>query len=169
MAKQKDVHWNGKISAKDFEIPDEIFAAVQKMGEDVLRSHIETDIYGVDQRVENGWCRPVVGGLEGQTESATYERRHELPSTVYSEREGDVVYVNAYGEANTPLFGYGVFTSVQPGSFLELLERGNLGFLTQRTRYAPSFPRPALSNAQAEVDSKPFKDKIQKLFDDYYR
>lgn len=142
------------VDGLDMEIPTAAIAEIRKLGEEVLRRHIETNIYGVDKRGSGTWVH-----------GTTYSRRHALPATVYSYVAGNTVYVTASGAPSTPIRNGASFDSSEPGSFLGLLESGNLGFLTRTSRYAPGFPRPAVSNAQAEVDGSAFQAQIEKILE----
>lgn len=106
--------------------------------EKILEKHVEEDIYGVDPRGPHSWY----GGL--------YPRRHNIAKNIKSEIDGNgVLHVTSTEEANAPARGW---HSSGPGGFLELFEVGNMGFLK---RHGKSFPRPAVTRAQKEVDSSP--------------
>lgn len=152
MAKAKDIDWAGELKESDLEISKAAIAEIKRLGEDLLKRHIETSIYAIDRRGENSWVH-----------RKKYERRHQLPETVRSYVEGNYVWITADGEPNTPIGKNSTFVSAEPGAFLGLLESGNLGFLTKTRRYAPKFPRPVLKNAQKEADSAAFRDQVEKI------
>ena len=155
MAKDRDIEWGDDLSELAVDISDAAVRKIMDLGEEVLRRHILSDIYGVDRRGEHSWVH-----------RKKYERRNNLPNTVYSYREGDVVWITASGEPDTPVRKNATFVSAEPGAFLALLESGNLGFLTRRSpKYMPLFPRPAIRNAQAEVDSEAFQQRIKQIIE----
>ena len=125
-------------AAVETELTKILIADVASIAEEILESHIHSDIYGVDYRINGGW----VGG-------ETYQRREQLPSTVYSEMEDkSTLVVSANGSPNTPIIkGHSVYGD--GGGFLKLLEKGPWGI------YRHGFPRPAVTLAQREIDSSP--------------
>lgn len=132
--------------------------AIAKLGEDLLSLHISKDIYGVDIRGANTW-----GGLK-------YPRRYQLDEEVYSYLEGTTIIVTTRGAPSPSVVGRkggSPFYDIEQGGFLAMLNDGNLGFLTNNpergTRYGASFPRPAITNAQAVVDSPAFQQKIKAI------
>lgn len=93
--------------------------------EDILRKHIERDIYG-------------------KYSPTQYERRNSLTQNIVSKMLSDnEMLVTAIAQPNKPAHGW---VSSGDGAFLYMLEKGNLGW------WRKEFPRPAISNAQNEVD-----------------
>lgn len=94
--------------------------------EEILRKHIASDIYGA--------YSPNV-----------YDRRMSLMNSIKSQMISDSeLLVTAIAQPNKPAHGW---HSSGDGAFLHMLETGNLGW------WRKGFPRPAISNAQREVDS----------------
>ena len=77
----------------------------------------------------------------------TYSRRHVLEGSVYSRKEGEGRYLVTSDASASPSVvpGYS-FSPRGAGSFLALLESGNMGI------WRGGFARPAVGNAQKEVD-----------------
>lgn len=94
--------------------------------EEILRKHIEMDVYGAyDPKV--------------------YTRSNSLTANVRSMLiADDELLVTSTAVPNTPHVGW---HSSGDGSFLYMLEVGNLGW------WRKGFPRPAIHNAQREVNS----------------
>lgn len=105
--------------------------------ERILFEHIESDIYGAYTPKEYGW----IGG-------ETYRRRNSLISRMasYHEINGTTMMVTSAAEPENlwsgSVSGY--------GAFLAILENGDMGAWTDAT--GRRLPRPAISNAQKEVD-----------------
>lgn len=94
--------------------------------EDILRKHIESDVYGA--------YGPSV-----------YQRRMSLVNNIRSQMISDnELLVTSIAQPNKPANGW---HSSGDGAFLYMLEAGDLGW------WRKGFPRPAISNAQREVDS----------------
>lgn len=94
--------------------------------EEILRKHIESDIYGAYN-------------------PKTYTRSNSLTANVRSMLISDnELLVTSTAVPNTPHVGW---YSSGDGAFLYMLEVGDLGW------WRKGFPRPAISNAQREVDS----------------
>ena len=115
---------------------------VAKYMEDVLREHIYSDIYDVNEPGENMWVN-----------HTTYQRRYALPRNVrsYINKKGNIVRVTSTAVARSPILGGGSRWGA-PGAFLNMLQEGNMGFLSTRTHYG-YFPRSALANAQHEIET----------------
>ena len=110
---------------------------------DIVKKHIASDIYGVYSPKEGAW----VGGT-------TYKRRMSLlsSSNMYHELQdgGETLMVTSRATPSPAIkVGYS-FHNRRPGAFLSLFEAGNFGFLNDTSAY--HFPRPAITNAQAEID-----------------
>lgn len=93
--------------------------------ENILRKHIEKDVYKA--------YAPRV-----------YKRRDSLTSTVTSGMiSSNELLVTATSQPNKPASGW---VSSGDGAFLYMIEKGDLGW------WRKGFSRPAISNAQREVD-----------------
>lgn len=105
--------------------------------EEILRKHIQSDIYDAYTPQPGAW-------VDGET----YERRHVLENSITSEIvDGDTLFVTSVAAASDPIVEGYEFTSKYPGAFLEMLASGNMGI------WRSGFARPAVENAQAEVDN----------------
>lgn len=114
---------------------------IAPVAKDILKKHIQADIYDVYTPTTNGW-------VNGQT----YKRRHVLEGSIYHSfiAEDEILVTSNATASKSIIRGYS-FHNRRPGSFLKLLEVGNMGFLGDCT---PKFkyPRPAVRNAQTEID-----------------
>lgn len=123
---------------------------------EILKQHIYTDIYQVYTPVSGGWVN-----------GTTYKRRRNLPNSLYSivksDGDGVLAFVTS-DESFTPIIkGHHFDNNCNPGAFLEMLEKGNMGI------WKIGFPRPAVSNAQKEIDtSYAIKEAIQKGLDSIF-
>lgn len=107
-------------------IRDILMNDVAPVVEDILAKHIEHDIYGAYTPVG-------------------YERRYSLTKSIVSKMiNGNTLLVTSIAQPNLPHTGW---VSSGDGAFLAMLENGDLGW------WRKGFPRPAVSNAQKEVDS----------------
>lgn len=91
---------------------------------DILLSHIRKDIYDAYQ-------------------PSFYKRRYSLLSEgniMYKMIDDNTLFVTSTAQPNGK-------RGFEPGGFLQMLEEGNLGWWKQ------GFARPAISNAQKEIDS----------------
>lgn len=94
--------------------------------EEILRKHIESDIYG-------------------SYSPQRYVRRMSLLNSIQSQMISDnELVVTATAQPNRPANGW---HSSGDGAFLYMLEVGDLGW------WRKGFPRPAIRNAQREVDN----------------
>lgn len=103
--------------------------------EDILRKHIQDDIYGAYS-------------------PTSYVRRGSLTGTITSRMiADDELLVTAISQPNAPAHGW---ASSGEGAFLYMLEVGDLGW------WRKGFPRPAISNAQKEVDASAAVERAKK-------
>lgn len=111
---------------------------VAPVATEILKRHIEQDIYGAYTPAENGW----VGGQ-------TYERRNSLLNSPFHKRfvGKNEILITSSARPSPPVIKGSVFEYRQPGAFLEMIERGNMGI------WKKGFPRPAVSNAQNEINN----------------
>ena len=112
--------------------------------EDILSAHIESDIYGVYSPKPNGWVH------------GTYHRRHALTGAIQSTFSGGVLSTTSTAAPSPSITGAGTWGSAQ-GAFFDLLASGNMGL------WRGGFARPAIPQAQAEVDAS--ADVLDRLFE----
>jgi len=115
---------------------------VAPIAKEIVRKHIETDIYGVYTPVENGW-------VDSAWTRATYERRYSFlkrGAIYYSFSKPDEILITSDAKVSPPVVKGWSFRHRYPGAFLKLLETGNMGI------WKAGFPRPAIGNAQKEID-----------------
>lgn len=112
---------------------------VAPVAEDILKKHIKSDIYDVYTPKEHGWVN-----------GTTYERRNILKDSVVSFLQGsNTLMVTSKKEVTaSPAVVKGwSFHNRYQGAFLKLIESGNTGI------WRNGFPRPAVSNTQAEFET----------------
>lgn len=130
---------------------DEIVRSVAPEVEAILLKHIESDIYDSYTPREGAW----VGGT-------TYQRRHVLEGGIKStlEADGTLLTTSDAPAGQSVVKGY-MFSNANSG-FLQLLESGHMGI------WKNGFARPAVSNAQKEVDGSArikaiFRDGVKRM------
>lgn len=114
---------SGDALARDILLHD-----VAPVATEILLKHIEKDIY-------NAYS------------PSFYTRRYSLVSdgNIYTKMIDDnTLFITSVAQPNKPHTGW---SSQGPGSFLQMLEEGNMGW------WKKGFARPAISNAQHEVDN----------------
>lgn len=134
--------WEGLTDAVQRKCATILDKAVAPIAKEIVRKHIETDIYGAYTPKENGW-------VNSDGEPATYERRKLLLSrgAIYHEFSApDEIMVTSKVTASPAVVKGWSFRNRYPGAFLKLLEVGNMGI------WRGGFPRPAIGNAQKEID-----------------
>lgn len=121
-------------------------AAIEE-GKNVLYKHIQSDIYGAYTPKPGGW----VGGT-------TYARRNSLSkgSLIAINEPDGTITITSTAVPGTPV-GRGSISS-EPGSLLKLIESDKHGL------WRGGFPRPAVSNAQSEIDGGALMIAIEKAF-----
>lgn len=128
------------------EIIDEAqMGVVIEEGKNVLYKHIQSDIYGAYTPKPGGW----VGG-------STYVRRNSLSKgslVAINEPDGTITITSTAVPGNP--VGRGSISS-KPGSLLQLIEGDRHGL------WRGGFPRPAVDNAQKEIDSGALMSAIEK-------
>lgn len=128
------------------EIIDEAqMGAVIEEGKNVLYKHIQSDIYGAYTPKPGGW----VGGT-------TYARRNSLSkgSLIAINEPDGTITITSTAVPGDPV-GRGSIRK-EPGSLLQLIEGNRHGL------WRGGFPRPAVSNAQKEIDSGALMSAIEK-------
>lgn len=107
--------------------------------EEIVLRHIHDDIYSVYKPKPGRWVN-----------GTTYERRYSLldKRNMYHEMQdnGRTLMVTSVAKASPSVVKGYSFHNRRPGAFLSLLESGNMGI------WFGGFPRPAISNAQREID-----------------
>lgn len=132
--------WEDLVNATEQAASDILMTDVAPVAEDILRKHIETDIYGAYTPIDGGW-------FAGRKYESAYERRHVLENNIRSELENPTTLMTtSYATANQSLVPGYHFVNRYPGAFLQLLESGHMGI------WSRGFARPAVSNAQREID-----------------
>lgn len=147
--------WESMNQAAQDICGDILMKYVAPVMEDIVKQHIRDDIYGVYTPIPNGW-------VNGET----YQRRHVLEHSMYKELQGrnnDTVMVTSIASPSKSVVRGYSFHNRRPGMFLKLLEGPNMGI------WRNGFPRPAISNAQKEIDnSKEIQSAIQNGIDKYF-
>lgn len=132
--------WDGLVTAIDGSISDILLNDVAPVAEDILRKHIERDLYGA-YAPKNG------GYFAGRYFETAYNRRHVLENSILSEMESTTsMIVTSNATANQSLVPGYSFSNRYPGAFLQMLESGNMGI------WQNGFSRPVISNTQKEID-----------------
>lgn len=128
-------------NAVDKAAVDILTTDVAPVAEDILRKHIQKDIYEAYTPKENGW-------ISTDGHRTTYERRYDLGEAVTSYMSGDhTLMITSRAKASPAVVKGYRFRDKYDGAFLELLESGHMGI------WRKGFPRPAVSNAQKEIDN----------------
>lgn len=119
---------------------------VAPIAKKIVKEHIKTDIYDAYTPKENGW-------VTKDGKPTTYERRmlffkrdgifHKFTNT----RMDEIIVTSNVTASPAVVKGWSFHTHGRPGSFLKLLESGNMGIWTK------GFPRPAISNAQEDINT----------------
>lgn len=127
--------------------------SVAPIAKDIVRKHIETDIYGAYTPKYNGW-------VSSDGVPTTYKRRQLLLSSgaIYHKfSAADEILVTSDATASPAVVKGWSFHNRYSGAFLKLLETGNMGI------WRGGFPRPAIGNAQKEINKSPqIKSVIQR-------
>lgn len=138
--------WESLVSAVDAKATQILQRDVAPIAEDILKKHIKSDIYDVYTPKQNGWVN-----------GTTYQRRHVLEQAVTTTvQDKHTILVTSTATASPAVLSGWSFHNRYPGSFLKLLEAGNMGI------WHGGFPRPAVTNTQNEIDtSQEIKSAIQ--------
>lgn len=117
---------------------------VAPIAKKIVRNHIETDIYGVYTPRDLGW-------VDSNWLRATYERRYSLlkRGAIYHKfttDKSDEIMITSDAKASPAVVKGWSFRHRYAGAFLKLLETGNMGI------WSGGFPRPAIGNAQKEIN-----------------
>ena len=115
---------------------------VAPIAKNIVRKHIQTDIYDVYTPKENGW-------VLSDGSPTTYKRRYLLlknGAIYHTFSKSDEIMITSNVTASPAVVKGWSFRNRYPGAFLKLLETGNMGV------WHGGFPRPAIGNAQKEID-----------------
>lgn len=114
---------------------------VAPVATEIVKKHIQRDIYDKYTPKKGAWVN-----------GSTYERRYSL----LQDGAGDGIYTSIVApdeilitsdtRANDSVVRGRRFTTEYPGAFLAFFEQNNFGV------WKNGFPRPAISNAQKEID-----------------
>ena len=129
------------MEAVEGSVRDILMTDVAPVAEEILKKHIEKDIYGAYTPKNGGW-------FAGVYYESPYPRRHVLENAIRSEMENATsMMVTSYASAGTSLVPGYHFSNQYGGAFLQMLEAGNMGI------WRKGFSRPAVANAQKEIDT----------------
>lgn len=131
-------NWESLINAVDAKAINILKKDVAPVAENILKKHIKSDIYDVYTPKTNGWV-----------DGTTYHRRYALEQgiTTIVQKDKHTILITSNATASPAVLKGWSFRNRYPGSFLKLLESGNMGI------WRGGFPRPAVTNTQAEIDS----------------
>lgn len=128
------------VQERCVDILDKVVAPIAK---EIVRKHIDEDIYSVYTPIKNGW-------VSSDGEPITYKRRNLLlknGSIYHRFSAADEIMITSDVTASPAIIKGWSFHRRYPGAFLKLLETGNMGI------WRRGFPRPAIRNAQREIDN----------------
>ena len=145
--------WESLTSAAQAKCKTILDKEIAPVAEDIVRQHIQSDIYDVYTPIPNGWVN-----------GTTYKRRHVLDKSVYhSFISDDEIMITSNATASKSVVRGYSFHNRRPGSFLKLLETGRMGI------WRHGFPRPAITKAQNEINkSSTIRHAIQSGLDRYF-
>lgn len=139
--------WEELCAAIDSCCKDILLNDVASVAKDILKKHIETDIYGAYSPKSGGW-------FAGVLYETPYSRRHALEGAIEAIMDDpNTMTITSSASANQSLVPGYSFSNRYPGAFLQMLENGNMGI------WRKGFSRPAVKNTQKEIDSS---SKIQR-------
>lgn len=148
-------NWDSLVNAAQTACEKILVTHVSPVMKEIVVKHIRDDIYGVYTPIEHGW-------VNGET----YQRRHVLENNMYYELQGknkDTIMVTSVASPSKSVVKGYSFHNRRPGMFLKMLEGPNRGI------WKRGFPRPAISNAQKEIDrSSAIKRALQDGIDHYF-
>lgn len=128
--------WDSLVVAAEKKVTQILKQDVAPVVEEIVQSHIQSDIYYAYSPHPGVWVN-----------GSTYERRHALENSIYSSiTDGDTLLVTSTATASPSIINGYSFRNRYPGAFLKMLESGNTGI------WRKGFPRPAIGNAQTEID-----------------
>lgn len=131
--------WESLVAAAEEKCSKILESDVRPVLEKIVLRHIFEDIYSAYQPKEGGWVN-----------RTTYGRRFSLldEKNLYHELQdgGSTLMVTSWATPSPAVVPGWSFHNRRPGAFLQLLESDNLGI------WHGGFPRPAITNAQRDVD-----------------
>ena len=129
--------WESLISGTQNACHNILDKDVAPVAKEIVKKHIKTDIYDVYAPKPNAWVN-----------GSTYQRRNSLNNSVYHKfiRDDEILITSDAPASKSVVKGY-TFRNRRSGAFLSLLESGNMGI------WRKGFPRPAIKNAQRDIDS----------------
>lgn len=139
--------WDALVAAAQAKCRTVLGRDVAPVAKDIVRRHIVSDIYGAYTPKPGAWVN-----------GSTYARRHVLETEIdHSFLSNEEILITSNANASPSIVpGYG-FKNSHPGAFLEMLEVGRMGI------WRSGFPRPAISNAQSEINrSREIRSAIQR-------
>ena len=140
-------NWDSLVAAANRKCADILKRDVVPVADEIVKRHIEQDIYAAYTPKPGAWVN-----------GTTYERRRELPGSlihIYSDGGNEVLITSEAKASKSVVKGYS-FRHRRPGAFLSLFESDNTGI------WNGGFARPAISNAQREIDgSRAIQDAIK--------
>lgn len=136
MANELFSDWEELTTAISGKITEILKDNIAPVAEDILKKHIKSDIYDAYSPKENGWVN-----------GTTYKRRHVLEDqiTTLFQNENTILITSTATASPSILKGWS-FHNRYPGAFLKMIEVGDMGI------WRSGFPRPAVTNAQNEID-----------------
>ena len=142
--------WEQLTSAAQKKCADILQRDVATIAKEILKRHIISDIYNAYTPKHDGW----VLYRGGKWQRTTYARRHVLENSLYGVLSApDELLITSRAAPAKSIVAESKFNNSVPGAFVKLLESGNIGL------WCGGFPRPAVSNAQKEIDKS---SEIQK-------
>lgn len=146
------------IGVNDAMIRDIMMNEVADIVWDILQKHISEDIYAAYSPHTTYYGRnPPVGWIGvGQEGYYRYARRWSLYENKVSKMLGDTLFVTSDAEPNMSVMGSG-WTHNNTGGFLQMIGT-NPG-----SAWKGRFPRPAIQNAQDEIDNSPYAAKALEI------
>lgn len=141
--------WDRLVKEVDKKATQILKKDVASVAENILKKHIKSDIYDAYTPKENGWVN-----------GTTYQRRHIMEDAVTSVLQDHntlLVTIRKDVTASPSIIKGWSFHNRYQGAFLKLIESGNTGI------WRSGFPRPVVSNTQAEFEtSSEIKSAIKK-------
>ena len=128
--------WDSLVAAAEEKISIILKQDVAPIVEEIVQSHIQSDIYYAYSPRPGAWIK-----------GSTYQRRHTLENNISSSLlDGETLFVTSTATASPSVVKGYRFQNRYAGAFLKMLESGNTGI------WRRGFPRPAITNAQTEID-----------------
>lgn len=122
-----------EANAKTFKILNQ---DVLPVGREIFKQHIQKDIYDAYTPQQGAWIN-----------GSAYTRRYDLLNIGTIHLGNNTIMLTNFSSPSPPIIKGWSFKHSGAGSFLKLLESGNMGI------WKKGFPRPAVSNTQKDFDS----------------